>query len=140
MALFFVLDRFLPPHGERSGGSEVGRPVIRIKSARTLPERIIFDTSTEIAATVSPPLRAAELPDHVASNASATAEPAKPQPNVRRRFDATHGKQPVSVRLVRPTRRTHIGSMGLRSWAVHFEAKPRDRGKKARAIASARRK
>ncbi|QQO19408.1 hypothetical protein JJB98_05570 [Bradyrhizobium diazoefficiens] len=81
-ALLFTLDRFLPPHGERSGGSEVGRPVIRIKSARTLPERIIFDTSTEIAATVSPPVRAAELPDHVVSNASATAEPAKPQPTV----------------------------------------------------------
>ncbi|MCK1754436.1 hypothetical protein IVA78_04260 [Bradyrhizobium sp. 137] len=81
MALLFALDRNLPPLGERSIGPEVDRSIIRIHSARALPEKIIFDTSTQIGATVSSPLLAAEPPAHIASNALAMAEPRKPETN-----------------------------------------------------------
>lgn len=81
VALLFALDRNLPPLGERSIGPEVDRSIIRIHSARALPEKIIFDTSTQIGATVSSPLLAAEPPAHIASNALAMAEPRKPETN-----------------------------------------------------------
>lgn len=76
-ALLFALDRTLPPLREPTQSPDVDRTIIRIRSVRDLPERIIFDTSTQIAATVSSPLVAAELPDHVARNASVMAEPPK---------------------------------------------------------------
>lgn len=80
VALLFALDSNLPPVRERSAGPEVDRSVIRIHSARALPEKIIFDTS-EIA-TISSPLLAAGLPDRAASNAVATAEPPKPETKI----------------------------------------------------------
>lgn len=76
-ALLFALDRSLTPLGERTEGADVDRTIIRISSARALPEKIILDTSTQIAATVSSPALAAEPPDHVVSNAMAMAEPPK---------------------------------------------------------------
>lgn len=76
-ALLFALDRTLPSLGEPTQSADVDRTIIRIRSARDLPEKIIFDTSTPIAATVSSPLVAAEQPDHVARNALAMAEPPK---------------------------------------------------------------
>ncbi|MBH5371922.1 hypothetical protein [Bradyrhizobium glycinis] len=84
MALLFLLDRSLPPLGERAAGPDVDRTTIRIRSARALPEKIIFDTSTEMAAT---PLLAADSPDHGESNASVRLEMRKPDvtPASRRR-------------------------------------------------------
>ncbi|MDF0494234.1 MULTISPECIES: hypothetical protein [Bradyrhizobium] len=78
VALLFLLDRSLPQPAERAAGPDVDRTSIRIHSTRALPERIIFDTSTRIATTVSTPLLAAESPDHGAGNALAMLETRKP--------------------------------------------------------------
>ncbi len=78
VALLFLLERSLPQSAERAAGPEVARTTIRIHSARALPEKIIFDTSTRIAATVSNPLLAAESPDHGTSDALAMLETRKP--------------------------------------------------------------
>ncbi|MDF0520490.1 hypothetical protein P0R31_24920 [Bradyrhizobium yuanmingense] len=78
VALLFLLDRSLPQAAERAAGPDVARTSIRIHSARALPEKIILDTSTRIATTVSTPLLAAESPDHGASNALAMLETRKP--------------------------------------------------------------
>jgi hypothetical protein len=78
VALLFVLDRHLPPLGEAASATDVDRTVIRIRSARALPEKIILDTSSGIAAAASSPLLAAEAPSHVADDAVAVAETPKP--------------------------------------------------------------
>ncbi|MCK1388916.1 hypothetical protein [Bradyrhizobium sp. 21] len=82
MALLFALDRSLTPLGERTESVDVDRTIIRISSARALPEKIIFDTSTQITATISSPALAAEPPDRVASNAMAMAEPPKQETKI----------------------------------------------------------
>ncbi|WP_375306789.1 hypothetical protein WI560_02690 [Bradyrhizobium sp. A11] len=81
LALLFALDRSLPPLAELSAGPEVERTNIRIRSARPWPEKIIFDTSTQIATTASSPLLAAEPPAHAAGNALAMVEPRTPATN-----------------------------------------------------------
>ena len=50
LALLFAADRYLsrPPDAIRS--AEVDRTIIRIHSARTPPEKIVFDTSQRMAA------------------------------------------------------------------------------------------
>ncbi len=77
VALLFALDRSLPPLGDISANAPIDRSIIRIRSAHTLPEKIILDTSTGIAAAASTPVLAAEAPSHVASNASAAPEAPK---------------------------------------------------------------
>lgn len=70
VALLFALDRNLPPLDNMSASAPIGRNVIRIHSARALPEKIILDTSTGIAAAASTPLLAAEVPSHAVSTAA----------------------------------------------------------------------
>ena len=82
LALLSWLDRQLPPLGDRSAGPEVERTNIRIRSARAWPEKIIFDTSTQIATAVSSPLLANERQDDHASQAVAMATPEKPDMKV----------------------------------------------------------
>lgn len=62
IALLFAIDRNLPPLATPSAAPTVDRTVIRIRSARALPEKIILDTSASIAAAASSPLIAAEAP------------------------------------------------------------------------------
>lgn len=50
LALLFAADRYLPPRPDAIRASEVDRTIIRIHSARALPEKIIFDTSQPVAA------------------------------------------------------------------------------------------
>ena len=45
LALLYAADRYLPAPVEQAGQSEPDRTIIRIKSARILPEKIVFDTS-----------------------------------------------------------------------------------------------
>lgn len=105
-ALLFALDRSLTPLGERTEGADVDRTIIRISSARALPEKIIFDTSTQIAAAMSSPLLAAEPPDQLASNALAMAEPPKQETKI------TPAPQRVATRAagVRPKRSARAAS------------------------------
>ncbi|MGY8710801.1 hypothetical protein RAD16_34125 [Bradyrhizobium sp. 18BD] len=44
LALLFAADRYLPTPVERAGPSDPDRTIIRITSARSLPEKIVFDT------------------------------------------------------------------------------------------------
>src|SRR5689334_13288599 len=44
LALLFTADRYLPAPVEQARPSEPDRTIIRIASARSLPEKIVFDT------------------------------------------------------------------------------------------------
>jgi hypothetical protein len=44
LALLFAADRYLPAPVERAGPSDPDRTIIRIASAKSLPEKIVFDT------------------------------------------------------------------------------------------------
>lgn len=45
LALLFAADQYLPAPVERAGPSDPDRTIIRIASARSLPEKIVFDTT-----------------------------------------------------------------------------------------------
>jgi hypothetical protein len=45
LALLFVADIYLPPPPNRSDPVDVDRTIIRIRSGRTLPEKIVLDTT-----------------------------------------------------------------------------------------------
>lgn len=91
VALLFALDRSMPPLAEISTGPDVDRSIIRIQSARAWPEKIVFDTSAQIASAVSSPLLASEGPDDDASQALAMAQE-KPETKI------APASQPSSVR------------------------------------------
>lgn len=95
VALLFALDRNLSPLVQRPASPDVDRTVIRINSALTLPEKIIFDTSAQITATISPPVLAAEPQDETASNTLATADVPKPQ--MKRTSPLQHGAPPTTA-------------------------------------------
>lgn len=44
LALLFAADRYLPPPVERAAAADPDRTIIRIASARRLPDKIVFDT------------------------------------------------------------------------------------------------
>ncbi|WP_128928265.1 hypothetical protein [Bradyrhizobium guangxiense] len=79
VALLFALDRSLPPPAGLAPAPGVDRSIIRIHSARTWPEKIIFDTSSQIATAVSSPLLAGQQSDDHADHALAMAAPQKPE-------------------------------------------------------------
>ena len=45
LALLFAADRYLPAPGPTPAVADPDRTIIRIKSARSLPDKIVFDTS-----------------------------------------------------------------------------------------------
>jgi hypothetical protein len=90
VALLFALDRSLPPLAEITTDSGVDRSIIRIHSARAWPEKIIFDTSTQIATAASSPLLATERQEDHANRAFAMA-PHKPETRI------TPASQPSAV-------------------------------------------
>ncbi|WP_439365300.1 hypothetical protein ACNJYD_02925 [Bradyrhizobium sp. DASA03005] len=48
LALLFAADLYLPAPVERAGPSDPDRTIIRIASARSLPEKIVFDTRPRV--------------------------------------------------------------------------------------------
>ncbi|MCG2632577.1 hypothetical protein L6654_38895 [Bradyrhizobium sp. WYCCWR 13023] len=44
LALLFAAEQYLPAPAERAGPPDPDRSIIRIASARSLPEKIVFDT------------------------------------------------------------------------------------------------
>jgi hypothetical protein len=52
VALLFAIDRYLPTPPENGHASDPDRTIIRIRSARSLPEKIVFDTRPQTAAPV----------------------------------------------------------------------------------------
>jgi hypothetical protein len=45
LALLFAADRYLPEVPERFAAGDVDRTIIRIRSTRPRPEKVVFDTS-----------------------------------------------------------------------------------------------
>jgi hypothetical protein len=60
MHLDHASQRLIPTFEIFLAADDVDRSIIRIRSARAFPEKIVFDTTTPIAATVSSPLLARE--------------------------------------------------------------------------------
>ena len=57
LAIFFIADWYLPMAPTQSVTSrEADKPIIRIKSDRKWPERIVFDTSAPTIAAQMPPV------------------------------------------------------------------------------------
>jgi hypothetical protein len=106
VALLFALDRNLSPPTEQPAGPDVDRTIIRINSARTVPEKIIFDTSAQIDTPISPPVLAAEPQGQAASNTLATAE--SPKPQTTRSSPLQHGSTPTTAH--HSTRTAHSAS------------------------------
>ncbi|MCS3944657.1 hypothetical protein [Bradyrhizobium japonicum] len=52
VALLFAVDRYLPTLPENGHASDPDKTIIRIRSARSLPEKIVFDTRPQTAAPV----------------------------------------------------------------------------------------
>ena len=50
VALLFAIDRYLPTPPETGHASDPDKTIIRIRSARSLPEKIVFDTRPQTAA------------------------------------------------------------------------------------------
>ncbi|MBR0734519.1 hypothetical protein JQ582_42060 [Bradyrhizobium japonicum] len=59
--LLLATDRYLPASAERPAAIDVDRSIIRIRSARELPEKIVFDTPNAPMVTASAP---AEIEQH----------------------------------------------------------------------------
>lgn len=59
--LLLAADRYLPEPAERSAAIDVDRSIIRIRSARNLPEKIVFDTASAPMVMASGP---AEIEKH----------------------------------------------------------------------------
>ncbi|MDA9399006.1 MULTISPECIES: hypothetical protein [Bradyrhizobium] len=88
LALLFAADRYLPAPVERAGPSDPDRTIIRIASARALPEKIVFDTrpraDVPMIAQAGP---ISEGPQHQVREAMA-AMPAAPSVEVRKEAPA----------------------------------------------------
>ncbi|MBR0758280.1 hypothetical protein JQ604_39385 [Bradyrhizobium jicamae] len=89
LALLFAADRYLPAPVEAAAVADPDRTIIRIKSARSIPEKIVFDTTPRtdvpIIAQTDP------LPD-------------EPQQQVREAIAAMQVERPAEVRKEAPMR------------------------------------
>ncbi|KRQ06377.1 hypothetical protein [Bradyrhizobium manausense] len=89
LALLFAAEWYLPAPAERAGPSDPDRSIIRIASARSLPEKIVFDTSPR-----------ADLP----TMAQADPLPEKPKQQVREALAAMPAAPAVEVKKEAPAR------------------------------------
>jgi hypothetical protein len=55
LSVLFIVDRYLPAAPDHADATDIDKTIMRIHSARKLPERIVFDTS-------NPPVVSAKLP------------------------------------------------------------------------------
>lgn len=51
--LLLAADRYMPAPAERSSAIDVDRSIIRIRSARNFPDKIVFDTATNPPAVIA---------------------------------------------------------------------------------------
>jgi hypothetical protein len=122
VALLFALDRSLPPLAEISAGRGVDRSTIRIHSARARPDKIIFDTSTQLANVISSPVLASERRDDHASQAFAMAAQAKP------------AQQKLEAKIARASQRSSVRATRLRSKRTVHSRRLADRQEMAGAF------
>ncbi|WP_092257156.1 hypothetical protein [Bradyrhizobium sp. Rc3b] len=94
LALLFAADRYLPAPIERAGEADLDRTTIRIRSARSLPEKIIFDTRFRpdnpavAAAEPTAEQRLGSAREALAAMPAAPAPETKKEPPARRRAEA----------------------------------------------------
>jgi hypothetical protein len=62
--LLLAADRYLPAPADRSAAIDVDRSIIRIRSARNLPEKIVFDTANPPMASGLAEIEQREDPRH----------------------------------------------------------------------------
>ncbi|MBB4424408.1 hypothetical protein GGD66_002954 [Bradyrhizobium sp. CIR48] len=110
LALLFAADRYLPAPVERAGPSDPDRTIIRIASARSLPEKIVFDARADVPMIAqADPIP--EEPQHQVREAMA-AMPAAPSLEVRKEAPARasaavrpHPKRSAKLQKRTPDRR-----------------------------------
>ncbi|BBO02035.1 MULTISPECIES: hypothetical protein [Bradyrhizobium] len=111
LALLFAADRYLPAPVEAAAVADPDRTIIRIKSARSLPEKIVFDTSqrAEVPMIAQADPIPEELPREVRE--AMAAMPAAPSGEARKEEPAhvaavlTHPKRSAMLRKRTPDRR-----------------------------------
>ncbi|MDX3968348.1 MAG: hypothetical protein QHD01_17350 [Bradyrhizobium sp.] len=111
LALLFAADRYLPAPVEVAAVADPDRTIIRIKSARSIPEKIVFDTSQRAE---SPILAQADpIPEEPLREvrAAMAAVPAAPSGETRKEAPAraaavlTHPKRSAKLQKRTPDRR-----------------------------------
>jgi hypothetical protein len=85
LALLLAVERHLPAVADRSAETDVDRGIIRIRSAQTFPERIVFDTAASAGVAVATPVASESIDpeqhdDPRRALAMMPAEPAGMQP------------------------------------------------------------
>lgn len=100
LALLFAADRYLPTPVEQAGPSDPDRTIIRIASARTLPEKIVFDTRVR---TDLPTIAQADLP------------PEEPREQVRQAIAAVPAAPPAEIKKEPPARLVQARPLPKRS-------------------------
>jgi hypothetical protein len=111
LALLFVADRYMPAPVEAAAVADPDRTIIRIKSARSLPEKIVFDNSRgaegPMIAQTDPmpdePLR--EVREAVAAVPAAPFGDARKEAPARAAAVVTHPKRSAKLQKRTPDRR-----------------------------------
>lgn len=107
LALLFAADRYLPAPAERAGTTDPDRTTIRISSARSLPEKIVFDTRprTDVPemgqAEPTPEVPQQAMREALAAMPAAAPAQIKKEPRARTSTEA----RPHAKRLARSSRR-----------------------------------
>ncbi|TWA92586.1 hypothetical protein [Bradyrhizobium stylosanthis] len=111
LALLFVADRYLPVPVEAAAVADPDRTIIRIKSARSLPEKIVFDTSPRAHAPIiaqadpipeEPPR---EVREAMAAMPAAPSGEARKEAPTRGATVRTHPKRSAKLQKRTPDRR-----------------------------------
>jgi hypothetical protein len=116
LAVLFAADRYLPRPDESFASGDVDRTIIRIHSARALPEKVVFDTGNPPV--VPPPdlIAAGQLEDPprqaFAMLPDARSMHAKPSPATIRVVDRRHASRTRRVASKPPERRVALGHFG----------------------------
>jgi hypothetical protein len=108
LALLFAADRYLPAPVDRAAPSDPDRTILRITSARTLPEKIVFDTRPH--ADVTTIAQAGPLPEEPRQQVreAMAAMPAAPAVEVKKEAPvrAVVASRPHSKRSAKLQKRT----------------------------------
>lgn len=111
LALLFAADRYLPAPVEAAAVADPDRTIIRIKSASSVPEKIVFDTSQRTEAPII--AQADPLPEEPPREVreAMVAMPAAPSGEARKEAPAraaavlTHPKRSAKLQKRTPDRR-----------------------------------
>jgi hypothetical protein len=104
-ALLFAADRYLPASVDQAQSAHLDKTIIRIRSARSLPEKILFDTRSPAIVAPAPAAEAADSSsrDVFAAVTEATAPKTEDQKPLPQKLAQ---ERPRAKRSSRPVRRT----------------------------------